>query len=134
MEKLQKRVNALKNIQLEIDQAESKLNEEIIQLECKHASVFDGLYKKRESIIAGEREPNEDESKWEYENVSIEEQLNGGGAEAKLDLSKPGIPNFWLRVLESARLTRGIIHECDRPILKHLKNIKVHTHIFFSFL
>ena len=71
MEKIQKRVNALRNIQLEIDQAESKLSEEIIQLECKHSAIFDGLYKKRESIVNGEREPSEEEAKWEYEIAEI---------------------------------------------------------------
>lgn len=118
MEKIQKRLNALRNIQLEIDQAESKLSEEIIQLECKHAPIFDAIYKKREAIVNGEREPNEDEAKWEYENVDLSKEV-------KFDTSKPGIPGFWLRVLEQGNLTNGIILEDDKPILKHLKNIKV---------
>lgn len=123
MDKVDKRINALRNIQLEIDQAESKLSEEIIQLECKHAPIFDALYKKRESIVNGEREPTEDEAKWEWETT------NGCGGEQKekpkIDTSKPGIPGFWLQVLETARLTSGIILEADKPILKHLRNIKV---------
>jgi len=123
MEKIQKRVNALKNIQLEIDQAEAKLNEEIIQLECKHAPIFDALYKKRETIVSGEREPTEDEAKWEYEN-GVGEKENGEAKE-KVDTSKPGISGFWLRVLDSARLTRSIINDDDKPILKHLKTIKL---------
>lgn len=120
MEKLQKRINALRNIQLEIDAAESKLTEEIMQLENKHAPIFDALYKKRESIIAGEHEPNDQEAKWEYETANGEQN----GEKEKIDPSK-GIPNFWLKVFESGRVTNGIIHENDRPILKHLKNIKV---------
>lgn len=121
MEKIQKRVNALKNIQLEIDQAESKLSEEIIQLECKHSAIFDGLYKKREAIVNGEHEPSEEEAKWEYENGVLEDETK----ESKIDASKPGISGFWLRVLDTARLTSGIILDADKPILKHLKNIKV---------
>ena len=128
MEKLQKRVNALKNIQLEIDQAESKLSEEIIQLECKHSSIFDGLYKKREAIVNGEHEPSEEEAKWEYENGVLEDETKEG----KIDASKPGISGFWLRVLDTARLTSGIIIDGDKPILKHLKNIKVRLKFVFK--
>ena len=59
----------------------------------------------------------------EYEN-GVDEKENGEAKE-KIDISKPGIHGFWFRVLDSARLTRSIINDDDKPILKHLKTIKL---------
>lgn len=124
MSKTQNCINALKNLQLKIADAEAKLNDEINQLECKHAAVFETLFNKRAKIINGEYEPSDEESKWAYENG----EQNGGGSTKKLKTdesdAKKSLAGFWPKVLQSANLTRAIIQEHDEPILACLRDIK----------
>ena len=59
-----KRVNALKNIQTKLIDLETKFYEELHQLECKYAQMYEPYYVQREKIVNGEYEPNEEEAKW----------------------------------------------------------------------
>jgi nucleosome assembly protein 1-like 1 len=129
---LTNRLNALKNLQLQIAMADVKFKEEMAQLECKHAPIFEDIFSQREKIVNGEYEPNEEEARWPYaaeENKANSEQ-NGGSAkklksgESNEESDKPGVADFWLKTLESATLTKDLISNADKPILKHLKDIK----------
>lgn len=133
-----KRINALKNLQLQIVEAEKKLNDEVSQLECKHSAVFDTLYAKREKIINGEYEPSDEEAKWEYKSSGSDEtEQNGGGEQSKKlkaamaaassmssSSDERGLPGFWLKVIESANATKIMVHEHDRPIMAFLRDVR----------
>lgn len=129
MEKIQKRVNALKNVQLKLSDAELKLYEEISQLEAKYQSVFEPIYAEREQIVNGEREPTEEEAHWPYKDEPEDEEEVNGSQVKKLKTegvaAEKGLPDFWLKCLQSTNLLGGMIQEHDEPILKHLRDIKV---------
>jgi hypothetical protein len=125
-----KRVNALKNIQLEILNTESKLNEELHLIECKYSTIFAPLFEKRKKVVAGEYEPSEEETKWKYEEDLLEHFKNGGASSSNGSSSSgvKGIPEFWLQTLKSAELVGEMIQEHDEPVLKHLKDVQVKLH------
>ena len=61
---LQKKVNALKNIQLDMVRVEAKFYDELHELECKYSKLYEPFFEKRKKIVTGEYEPNETEGKW----------------------------------------------------------------------
>lgn len=61
---VKRRVNALKNIQVECAKLEGKFYEEAHQLEMKYCELFKPFYEKRNDIINAGYEPTDDESKW----------------------------------------------------------------------
>lgn len=78
---VQKRINALKNEQFKMLQLEAKFYEELHELECKYAKLYEPFYQKRRTIVVGEYEPNEQESKWALD----EEQKENGEEEKKAE-------------------------------------------------
>lgn len=61
---IKKRINALKNEQVKLLELEKKFFEELHELECRYAKLYEPIYEKRRKIVIGEVEPNEDEAKW----------------------------------------------------------------------
>ena len=61
---LQKKVNALKNVQLEMTKVEAKFYDELHELECKFFKLYEPFFEKRKKIVTGEHEPTEEEGKW----------------------------------------------------------------------
>jgi len=61
---VKRRVNALKNIQVECAKLEGKFYEEAHHLEMKYAELFKPLYEKRSQIVNASHEPTDDEAKW----------------------------------------------------------------------
>lgn len=61
---IRKRINALKNDQLKLLDLEKQFFEELHQLECKYAKLYEPIYEKRKKIVVGEVEPTDEESKW----------------------------------------------------------------------
>jgi len=127
MEKVQRRINALKNVQLKLADVELKLFEEINKLESKYQSVFEPIYTEREKIVNGEREPTDEEANWPYKDeVEIDEESEESSAKKlKTDEDAKGLPDFWLKCLRSTSLLGGMIQVHDEPILKHLRDIRV---------
>lgn len=58
----QKRVKALKNLQLEFLKHECTFFEEVYQLERKYQVTYQSIADKRKAIVAGEQEPTEAEA------------------------------------------------------------------------
>lgn len=140
-----KRVNALKNLQRKLLDVEAKFYEEIHQLECKYASMYEPLFLKREQIVSGEYEPTEEETKWalDAEDEGEEESGENGNKEvsdlvkdlkAKVNLGNSevdtikGIPDFWLHTFKSTDLISEMIQEYDEPVLKFLRDVRVRMH------
>lgn len=69
----QKRVKALKNLQLEYLQHECTFFEEVYQLERKYQEKYQSIADKRKNIIAGEYEPNEKESEFKSDDEEDED-------------------------------------------------------------
>ena len=137
-----KRVKALKNLQLKMVDIESGFYDELHQLECKYMQKYEGLFEKRRQIVNGEYEPNEEEAKWEYDDVLGEEEVKeGGDATPNTDVNsvadglksvnldkEEGIPGFWLQSFKSSDLLCEMMQPHDELVLQHLRDIKIVMH------
>ncbi|GAB0176386.1 nucleosome assembly protein 1-like 1 [Grus japonensis] len=128
---VKRRVNALKNLQVQCAQIEAKFYEEVHELERKYAALYQPLFDKRSEIINAIYEPTEEECEWKAdveEEISEEMKEKAKLEEEKKDEEKEdpkGIPEFWLTVFKNVDLLSDMVQEHDEPILKHLKDIKV---------
>uniref|UniRef100_A0A2K6AKL7 Nucleosome assembly protein 1 like 4 n=1 Tax=Mandrillus leucophaeus TaxID=9568 RepID=A0A2K6AKL7_MANLE len=104
-----RRINALKQIQVRCAHIEAKFYEEVHDLGRKYTALYQPLFIKRKELITGDVEPTSDmESEWHSENEE-EEKLAGDVKKIKYS----GLPSLEL------------VQEYDEPILKHLQDIKV---------
>lgn len=143
---VKRRLNALRNIQVECAQLEGKFYEEAHQLEMKYAELFKPLYQKRTNIVNGSYEPNEEEAVWiepgedEEEKVEDDEKLKekalvekmeeeklaeGIRNQLNLDENTKGIPEFWLTAMKNVELIAEMIQEHDEEVLKHLTDVRL---------
>lgn len=133
-EAAQKRVKALKNIQLEYLKLETKFFEEVYQIERKYQELYQPLNDKRKTIINGEYEPTdgEVESQFKEEHDEDEEMakqlkssLNVMNSLPKYDDNVKGVPDFWLTIFRHTDLLSDMVQTHDEPILKKLLDIKI---------
>lgn len=123
-----KKINALKNVQFQMLDVESKFYDELHELECRYAKLYEPFYEKRKKIITGEYEPTNEEGKWaldELDEDAGEKPAETNGDAKKEEPEEKGIKNFWLETLQSFRITSEIIQEYDEPILSYLEDVKV---------
>lgn len=129
---VQRRIKALKNLQLETTKIEAEFFKEVHALECKYQSKYQPFFEKRSKIVGGEYEPTEDECNWtldddkEGEELSEDMKSKANLEEEKKDEDTQGIPEFWLTIFKNVELLADMVQEHDEPILKHLTDIKVH--------
>jgi len=118
---VKKRINALKNTQVKLLEAEAKFYDELHELEIKYAAVYEPFFEIRRKIVTGEVEPTEAEAKWalDEEEETTEKAIENG------DKVEKGVENFWLETLQSFPITTEIIQEYDEPILGYLQDIQV---------
>lgn len=136
---VRRRIKALKKLQAESIKIEAMFYEEVHKLECLYHTKYFPLYDKRDAIVNGTYEPNDDECEWpsdveEEDELSKElkekAKLEAGGDqkkpdENKEDENKPGIPGFWLTVFHNVSMLSDMIQIYDEPILKHLLDVRV---------
>lgn len=128
---MQKRVNALKNIQVDLLKTEAAFYDELHELEVKYSSIYAPFYEKRRQLVVGEVEPTETEGKWAFDDSTEEEKKEG--LEGKImpaiengkETEEKGVKNFWLETFQSFRITTEIIQEYDEEILGYLEDVKV---------
>lgn len=70
---VKRRVNALKNLQVQCAQIEAKFYEEVHELERKYAALYQPLFDKRSEIINAIYEPTEEECEWK---ADVEEEIS----------------------------------------------------------
>jgi Nucleosome assembly protein (NAP) len=70
----QKRVKALKNLQLEFLKSECTFYEEVYQLERKYQEKYQSIADKRKEIIAGDYEPTDAESQFKSDDEEEDEE------------------------------------------------------------
>ena len=126
-----RRVNALKNIQVNMVDIETKFYDELHHLECKYTAMFEPWLNSREKIVNGDHEPTDEESKWTLDDLTGEnpadltddmKKLNLGAAGDSANATK-GIPEFWLTAMKNTDIIGETIQEHDEQILKYLKVI-----------
>lgn len=126
-----RRVNALRNLQVEHHKIEAEFFEEVHALECRYLSRYQTLYDKRSSIVKGSYEPTDAETKCAFDEEDAEEQAKKDAEAKKADETNKdeekvvGIPEFWLTVLRNSEAIAETIREHDEPVLKHLTDIRI---------
>lgn len=139
---VKRRIKALKNYQVKQVQLEAKFYEEVHQLECKYAKLYEECYEKRKNVVTGEVEPTDSDCEWESsEDEDDEEEAGGDGKEVKAlaqevknkvtlvdNENTKGIPEFWLTIFKNVDILAAMIQDHDEPILKHLEDIRVIFH------
>uniref|UniRef100_A0A8V0YKB2 Nucleosome assembly protein 1 like 1 n=1 Tax=Gallus gallus TaxID=9031 RepID=A0A8V0YKB2_CHICK len=111
---VKRRVNALKNLQVQCAQIEAKFYEEVHELERKYAALYQPLFDKRSEIINAIYEPTEEECEWK---ADAEEEISEMKEKAKLEEEKKdeekedpkGIPEFWLTVFKNVDLLSDMV-------------------------
>ncbi|GAB2293355.1 Nucleosome assembly protein 1.4 [Dionaea muscipula] len=104
--KIRKRVEALRELQSQLDELEENFLEERKALEAKYQKLYEPLYTKRFGIVNG---------------AVAASGVDQGGA----DLSEEkGVPNFWLTAMKTHEVLAEQIMERDEGALKYLKDIK----------
>ncbi|NXH18533.1 NP1L1 protein, partial [Bucco capensis] len=112
---VKRRVNALKNLQVQCAQIEAKFYEEVHELERKYAALYQPLFDKRSEIINAIYEPTEEECEWKAdveEEISEEMKEKAKLEEEKKDEEKKdpkGIPEFWLTVFKNVDLLSDVV-------------------------
>ncbi|CAF3410116.1 unnamed protein product [Rotaria sp. Silwood1] len=113
-----RRVNALRNLQVEHHKIEAKFFEEVHALECRYLNKYQPLYEKRVNIVKGIYEPTDAEAKCAFDEDEHDEEAKKAETGEKTDEQKKeeekavGIPEFWLQ-------------EQDEPVLKHLIDVRI---------
>ena len=145
IEKIKRRLNGLKLLQIKSAQLEAKYYEDLYLLECKYNNYCKSLKDLRRKIVNGEHEPSDDECRLVFINGdgdSIDLERNDDICQER-EISKDllalsisnysknkaeivkGIPEFWLSVLKRVDLINQMIEEYDEPILKYLIDIDI---------
>lgn len=135
---VRRRIKALKKLQFESIKIEAKFYEEVHKLECVYHSKYFPLYDRRDAIVNGTYEPNDEECDWPSEEEDDElskelkekAKLEAAGDQKKTEKEKKeeekvGIPGFWLTVFHNVSMLSEMIQVYDEPILKHLLDVRV---------
>jgi len=130
---VQKRINALRNIELERLHLEAKFYEEVYALERKYQDLYQPLHDKRKSIVTGEFEPTGKDTEWSHENndedVTPEIQSITNELRKNLQLNYQddvkGVPEFWLTIFRNTEMLSSMLQAPDEPALKKLIDIKI---------
>jgi len=121
-----RRVNALRNLQVEHHKIEASFFEEVHALECRYLSKYQPLYEKRLNIVKGIYEPTDAETKCAFDVDETDEQTKKTSEEEKKEGEKTvGIPEFWLQVLKNSDVVSELIKEQDEDVLKHLIDVRI---------
>ncbi|CAF1276352.1 unnamed protein product [Rotaria magnacalcarata] len=120
-----RRVNALRNLQLEHHNIEANFFEEVHTLECRYLIKYQQLYEKRCNIIKGIYEPTDTEAKCAFDGEDNDEETTKPAEDEKKGDKVVGIPEFWSLVLKNSDVISELIKEQDNEILKHLVDIRL---------
>jgi hypothetical protein len=119
--------NALRNLQLKYVDLSVDYNKEVDQIEAKYWKLFEPLFEQRAKIVNGEYEPTEEESEWKYQDVNneIEEEETDQSSKKQKTEDVKGLPDFWLKALQSAKVVSALITKEDEPVLSKLHDLGI---------
>jgi nucleosome assembly protein 1-like 1 len=100
------------------------MDKEIDELNKKFEELYKPLDQKRQELVNGLRDPTPEElSKMSEFEKALPEKEKPELPIEELKTAK-GIPGFWLKAMENSCEIKALIKDHDKPILKHLTNIK----------
>lgn len=119
---VQRRVHALKNLQVDFLKVESEFYKEVQLLEVKYMRQYQPLLDKRRDIVSGVHEPTDEECQWaEDDSMEGKERKEAEASSSPVT----GIPEFWFTALKNTDIFTDWVKEHDEPALRHLTDIKV---------
>uniref|UniRef100_U5EZ93 Putative nucleosome assembly protein nap-1 n=1 Tax=Corethrella appendiculata TaxID=1370023 RepID=U5EZ93_9DIPT len=136
-ETCQKRIKAMKNLQVDYLKLESQFFVDVYELECKYQEKYQSILDKRKQILNGLYEPKDDECKWEMEEEDEDEEISEKMQKITMDMKKSmpkypedckGVPDFWLTVFKNTEILSDMVQSHDEPILKKLQDISIVYH------
>lgn len=141
---IKRRLKALKRLQFDYHNTESKFYEELHALECKYEELQKPILEKRRAIVAATKEPTDSECEWSSDEDEEEHGENEKAKIAEIDETNKnkekaenekettvfsedtkGIPEFWLTIFKNVESLSFMVQEHDEPILKNLLDIHV---------
>lgn len=128
---VQKRVKALKNIQMDNVKLEEKYHQEIHALDIKFQKLYDGNNERRSKIVNGEYEPSAVECEWKSEDEGdVEDKIAEDMDKMTIDRQPEnvgGISKFWTTAFQNANETilGGMVEQTDHKVLEYLTDITV---------
>ncbi|XP_030025312.1 nucleosome assembly protein 1-like 1 isoform X3 [Manduca sexta] len=146
---VRRRIRALRLLQREFVDIESKFYSEVHALECKYEKLYKPLFDKRAQIVNGIYEPTDEECVNPWRDENEEDELaravqsaaitdgaddnnkpadDNNTAEPPMDPNVKGIPDFWYNIFRNVSMLCEMMQEHDEPILKCLQDIKVQMH------
>ncbi|KAH8387055.1 hypothetical protein KR093_004413 [Drosophila rubida] len=132
-EVVQKRIDVLKNLQLDQLHLEAEFYGELAKLQQKYMAKYQPLYEQRRDIIAGLVDTTQETRKWnsppktggmaddemgDFLRSSLERCTN-------LPKDVKGIPEFWLNVFKNTPMLCDMLHPEDLPVMGKLTDIAV---------
>jgi len=144
---VQRRIKALKNLQVEYTKIEEEFFAEVAVLEAKFAVKYKPLLEKRSEIVSGRYEPTDKECEWDDDDDDDDNDDDDDDDDKKAKDSKSaidkavaktaskedagtdsqvvGIPSFWLTIFKNVEMLEEMVKEHDVPLLNHLEDIKI---------
>ncbi|CAF0847668.1 unnamed protein product [Didymodactylos carnosus] len=147
---VQRRINALLNLQADYFRVRVKFYEKLHTIQQKYFPEFEHLYQKRCSIINGQYEPSEYESRVDWSTmtstkqesdsiISIEKKFDQMSTNTSLyseincvENTEKGIPKFWLTILKMMDAFNYNVKSQDEPALEHLVDIRYQSSTDFK--
>lgn len=118
---VRRRVDALENLQKQYTGLLKQYQAEVRELERKYQKLYDPVYEKRATIIAGAYEPTDEEAR--VEKTEDDEGVKKREA-SPTDSEIKGIPQFWFEVLQNNSFVAQSIFEEDEDALSFLRDIR----------
>lgn len=130
---MKRRLNALKNLQMEYLNIETKFFQEVYDLEKKYQKLYDPLLEKRAKLVNGEQEPTDAEAEFKVEvdeDEDMAEKMKAFMLENPIEVQKygedsKGMPDFWFHVFKNSEIIWEMVQQHDEPLIRKLKDIKL---------
>lgn len=134
---VQRRVRALRKMQLDAVEIEADFYRKVHELECQMSDKLQILAEKRVKVVSGQYEPTDPECDYPLPEeellseelktkASLQEHQNtpNGGNGADTEATK-GIPEFWLTLFKNVDILSEMIMEHDEAVLRHVTDVEV---------
>lgn len=136
LDRVRRRILALKKLQIQTASLEAKFCEEVHLLECKYNRYLKPLGEMRRLIVNGEYDPTDEDCLKEIDekgDTAVDRQSSQVDSFCKETLLSSsssikfmrGLPGFWLRVLKSVNVVSRLIEPHDEPALQHLCDLEL---------
>ncbi|XP_055339058.1 uncharacterized protein LOC129588726 [Paramacrobiotus metropolitanus] len=116
-ENIQRRLNALKHIHMDIQKHEHHMHVQIFQQEADTYKKMLPLLKKRAEIISGVHEPTAEEGQFKLKDDAPAPETTPADGQK-------GIANFWQTVLMNSGHTVDLVEQHDHEVLEYLVDVR----------